>query len=45
MPIQYMKKLLILAKPMLVASFLGSDFPTENPRTQNRTILIDKRCS
>ncbi len=25
-------------------SFVTSDFPTENPRTQNRTILIHKRC-
>ena len=29
---------------MLVARLLASDFPSENPRIQNRTILIHKRC-
>ena len=24
---------------------LASDFPSENPRTQNRTILIQSRCA
>ncbi len=28
--------MLVLAKPMLVARFLASDFPSENPRTQTR---------
>jgi len=30
------KKLLVLAKPMLVACLLASDFPSENPRSQTR---------
>ena len=30
------KKLLVLAKPKLVARLLASDFPSENPRTQTR---------
>ncbi len=30
------KKLLVLAKPKLVACLLASDFPSENPRTQTR---------
>jgi hypothetical protein len=32
------KKLLVLAKPKLVACLLASDFPSENPRTQTRNI-------
>ena len=28
--------MLVLAKPMLVARLLASDFPSENPRTQTR---------
>ncbi len=32
------KKLLVLAKPILVARLLASDFPSENPRTQTRNI-------
>ena len=28
------RKLLVLAKPMLFARLLASDFPSENPRTQ-----------
>ena len=28
---------------MLVARLLASDFPSKNPRTQTRTILIHKR--
>tara|TARA_R110002050_G_scaffold87233_3_gene184901 strand:- start:1513 stop:1650 length:138 start_codon:yes stop_codon:yes gene_type:complete len=31
------KKLLVLAKPKLIMRLLASDFPAENPRTQNRT--------
>ena len=30
------KKLLVLAKPKLIARLLASDFPSENPRTQTR---------
>jgi len=30
---------------MLVARLLASDFPSENPRTQNRTILIQTSCA
>jgi hypothetical protein len=30
------KKLLVLAKPKLVACLLASDFPSENPRPQTR---------
>lgn len=32
----YKKKLLVLAKPELVARLLTSDFPSENPRVQTR---------
>ena len=35
--------MLVLAKPKFVARLLASDFPSENPRIQNRTILIHKR--
>jgi hypothetical protein len=39
----HIKKSQILPKPRLVACLLASDFLSENPRTQNRTILIHKR--
>jgi len=35
--------LLILVKPFGRCLFANSDCPAENPRTQNRTILIQDR--
>ncbi|WP_406684344.1 hypothetical protein N1F78_01035 [Seonamhaeicola sp. MEBiC1930] len=37
--------MLVLAKPMLVASLLASDFPSENPRTQTRNFPYTNRCA
>ncbi len=35
--------MLVLAKPMLVARLLASDFPSENPRTQTRNFPYTHR--
>ena len=43
LPITVSKKLLILGFTNGRCTFATSKFPAENPRTQNRTILIHKR--
>ena len=37
--------MLVLAKPILVARLLASDFPSENPRTQTRNFPYTTRCN
>ncbi len=40
--IKIMRKFIPQSK--VSACLFASDFPSENPRTQNRTILIRNRC-
>jgi hypothetical protein len=36
--------LILVLNLMVIASLLASDFPAENPRTQNRTFHMHNRC-
>ncbi|MFI1770159.1 hypothetical protein, partial [Thalassobellus citreus] len=37
------KMLILVLNLMVIASLLASDFPSENPRTQNRTFHMHNR--